>query len=150
MIVVAGYGNLLRRDDGVGWRVAEAVAGRWAGHPRARVLMGQQPLPEWAVELARARVAYLVDAAHGARGTQLRRLGAGSEGSDVALLDGHELDAEGLLRLTNTVYGCAPRAYQVLVPAEDFAFGEQLSPRAAAAVASAAAMLDRRLRRHLG
>ena len=62
-IVVAGYGNPLRGDDGAGWRVACAVRERYAGRPDVEVLAGQQPVPEWAPVLAGAGVAYLVDAA---------------------------------------------------------------------------------------
>ena len=64
-VVVAGYGNPLRGDDGVGWWVADAIARRWRDH--ITVLAGQQPLPEWSLALARADVAYFVDASVGAR-----------------------------------------------------------------------------------
>lgn len=64
-VVIAGYGNPLRGDDGAGWRVAMALA----SNPRSaqwgqmvRVLAGAQPLPEWAPEFSEAGVVYLVDA----------------------------------------------------------------------------------------
>jgi hydrogenase maturation protease len=59
-VVVVGYGNPLRGDDGVGWRVAEAIAQRWADHVTIRV--GQQLLPEWAADLADAQVVFIIDA----------------------------------------------------------------------------------------
>ena len=60
-VVVVGYGNPLRGDDAVGWRVAETVAtdARLAG---AHVMTAHQLLPELAVELAEAGLAVLVDA----------------------------------------------------------------------------------------
>ncbi len=60
-VVVVGYGNPLRGDDAVGWRVAESVAtdARLVG---AHVLTAHQLLPELAVELGEAGLAVLVDA----------------------------------------------------------------------------------------
>ena len=60
-VVVVGYGNPLRGDDAVGWRVAETIATdpRLAG---AHVIAAHQLLPEHAVELAEAGLAVLVDA----------------------------------------------------------------------------------------
>jgi hydrogenase maturation protease len=60
-VVVVCYGNPLRGDDGVGWRVAECVA----TDPRllgAHVMTAHQLLPELAVELGAASLAVLVDA----------------------------------------------------------------------------------------
>lgn len=59
--LVIGYGNTLRRDDGVGRYLAD----RLARDPRAagvRVLAAHQLLPEHALDLHEASVAVLVDA----------------------------------------------------------------------------------------
>jgi hydrogenase maturation protease len=60
-VLVVGYGNPLRGDDAVGWRVAESIASdpRLAG---AHVMTAHQLLPELAVEVAEADLAVLVDA----------------------------------------------------------------------------------------
>ena len=63
-VVIVGYGNPLRGDDGVGWRVAETML----ADPRlvgAHVLTVHQLLPELAVELGEATLAVLVDARMG-------------------------------------------------------------------------------------
>jgi len=141
-IVVAGYGNPLRGDDGVGWRVAEAVAEKWG--ERVCVLMGQQPAPEWAPELAAADLAFLVDATtETASGLRVRRLVPSMGGQ---LLDGHTLGPEQLLGLAGTLYGHIPEGYLLLVPAENLDFGETLSPGAAAAAKCALRFLDGQLR----
>jgi hydrogenase maturation protease len=60
-VVVVGYGNPLRGDDAVGWRVAESLA----ADPRlegAHVMTAHQLLPELASELGEATLAVLVDA----------------------------------------------------------------------------------------
>src|SRR5579859_5783898 len=106
-IVVAGYGNPLRGDDGAGWRVAEAVAQKWG--QRVCVLMGQQPAPEWAPMLAAADVAFLVDATREAvPGLRVRRLEPVVGGQ---LLDGHTFSPEHLLGLAGALYGHVPESY---------------------------------------
>lgn len=141
-VVVAGYGNPLRGDDGVGWRVAEAVAEKWG--EQVCVLMGQQPAPEWAPELAAADVAFLVDATHEAvPGMCVRRLEPVARGQ---LLDGHTFGPEHLLGLAAALYGHVPESYLLLLPTENFDFGEGLSPTTARAAERALRFLDRRLR----
>jgi len=141
-VLVAGYGNVLRGDDGAGWRVAEAVAERWG--ERVRVLMGQQPAPEWVPELAAADVAFLVDATREALpGLCVRRL---EPAVGRRLVDGHSLRPEHLLDLAGTLYGHVPESYLLLLPAESLDFGERLSPTTARAAADALRFLDRQLR----
>ena len=57
MILVIGYGNELRRDDGLGPRVAASLAG-----PGVRALAVRQLTPELAEEVATARLVVFVDA----------------------------------------------------------------------------------------
>ena len=75
-ILVIGYGNELRGDDGIGPRVAEAVAAR--NHPGVRVRIVCQLVPELAAELAEARTVIFVDALMDPDGgaTELAPLGA--------------------------------------------------------------------------
>ena len=59
--LVVGYGNSLRRDDGVGWHAAGLLAAdpRFAG---CDVRQEFQLLPELACDVARASVVVLIDA----------------------------------------------------------------------------------------
>jgi hydrogenase maturation protease len=142
-VVVAGFGNTLRRDDGVGWHVAAALAERTAH--RGTVLLGQQLVPEWAETLAEADVAYFVDASLTAScRPRLRRL---RPVPDPVLLDGHGLRPAQLLWLTARLYGHAPAAYLLLLPTVDLSFGEDLSPEVSRAAEDAVRWLDRRLAR---
>jgi hydrogenase maturation protease len=139
-VVLAGYGNTLRRDDGVGWYVVAALAERWA--TRVNVLLGQQPLPEWAETLARSDVAFIVDASLTAGDRpRLKRLIP----SDATALDGHRLEPPQLLQLAAQLYGRAPVTYLVMLPAFDLGFGEGLSAKAARAADRGQRLLDRRL-----
>jgi hydrogenase maturation protease len=168
-VVVAGYGNPLRGDDGAGWHVASRLEdcrgdpegppgfAAASGGPAVLVLRGQQPVPEWAAALAEADVAYLVDAAPGAArdrtaaGLRLRALtdeaggpmggavDAGSPGG--GLIDGHAVGPAGLLAVCRALYGRAPVTYLLSIPADAFGFGEHLSPRTAAGVREAVRLL---------
>jgi hydrogenase maturation protease len=59
----------------------------------------------------------------------------------------HTLDLSGLLALTATLHGRAPRATVMAMPARDVSLGETLSPRAAAGVDMATAALGALARR---
>jgi hydrogenase maturation protease len=146
-VAVIGFGNPLRRDDGAGWRVVEAIADRWRG--RVTFLMGQQPLPEWAAPLSETDLAFIVDAAIecGER-PRLARL----EPISLLLepsLGGHGFAPGHLLALTELVYGRAPETYLLLLPIHDVDFGETLSPRTKRAAEIAIRYFNRLLRRTL-
>jgi hydrogenase maturation protease len=140
VILVLGYGNPLRRDDGAGWHVAEAIADRWDGQITLR--LGQQLVPEWAADLAEADLTFFVDASARARRVVLRRL---APASDNTLVDGHGFGPDQLLRVVEVVYARRPDAYVVEIPAVDFGMGEGLSATAKAGVIDAIRLLDRRL-----
>src|SRR5262245_41264787 len=60
-VLVIGYGNTLRGEDGIGPAVAEEVAAR--GLPGVRVIVAHQLTPELAADIADARLVVFVDAA---------------------------------------------------------------------------------------
>jgi hydrogenase maturation protease len=134
--VVIGVGNTSRGDDGAGWRVAESVLAR--GQDQPRVLLGQQVVPEWAPILAEAATAYFVDADPSVQRLTLTTVPR-SEGA--VTLGAHAFGPAALLRLARALYGRAPRAYLVRVPATSFDFGEQLSPGTEIAVTRAISLL---------
>ncbi|HYG98513.1 MAG TPA: hydrogenase maturation protease [Terriglobales bacterium] len=80
-VLVIGYGNPLRSDDALGWRVAEALRSRFEhqfSHTQARVGAGsadveviscQQLNPELADPISRADLVLFVDAADPAANT---------------------------------------------------------------------------------
>jgi hydrogenase maturation protease len=124
-VLVIGYGNTLRRDDGVGPRVADAVA--TLALPGVRALACPLLTPELAEAISRARVAIFVDAAVDApREVQLRKLAP----ADTSQIMTHAASPATLLALARDVFGHAPEAWWLTIPGEDLSLGEELSPLA--------------------
>jgi hydrogenase maturation protease len=141
-VLVAGWGHSLRGDDAAGWRVAQDVRKRWG--ERVEILSGAQPLPEWTEALARADVAYFVDASVDSAITRFQASDLAPALRSVTSAS-HALDGASLLRLALDLYGRAPPTSLLLLPAESFDVGERLSPRTAAAIEEAVNWLDRQL-----
>lgn len=124
-LLVIGYGNTLRRDDGVGPRVAEAVG--QMNLPGVHTLICQQLSPEHAEPVSRARTVVFVDAAVDAPdAVRLRRL----EPCDTSQLMAHAADPRTMLALARDVFGRCPEAWWLTIPAVKLGFGEDLSPEA--------------------
>jgi hydrogenase maturation protease len=125
MILVIGYGNELRRDDGLGPRVARAVA-EW-GLPDVRALARHQLTPELTETVAGADAVFFVDAAAddepGVRIRPVRSEGLGS-------VLGHMSSPAELLDLAAVLHDRRPTAWLVTIHAADLRFGEELSPSA--------------------
>ncbi|HBB36354.1 MAG TPA: hydrogenase maturation protease [Cyanobacteria bacterium UBA8803] len=134
-VVVIGYGNSLRSDDGVGQLVATQVQG-WE-LPSLRVLAVHQLTPELAETLESAKYAIFIDAcpvseaetdsAGGSHGVQVCPLQP-MDAENFSM--GHVSDPRSLLALTQVVYGHSPPAWLITIPAINFEFGENLSPLA--------------------
>jgi hydrogenase maturation protease len=124
--LVVGYGNALRGDDGLGWRVA-ALAEEDPRLRGATVLALHQLTPELAVDLSAASVVVLVDAsAADEPGTISIRQVDGAAGASSA--SSHHTEPEGLAALARELWGAAPPVYVVSVGAASFDVGDTLSP----------------------
>jgi hydrogenase maturation protease len=138
-VLVIGYGNDLRRDDGAGPAVARALAR--CRDPRIVAKAVHQLTPELSQELAIAKAVVFVDAAQSKKSVCCRTVA-----EDVARSPrGHTGDPAWLLGLTAAAFGCRPPSWFVGVPAEDFAFGFGLSARAARGVREAVATVQQLL-----
>ena len=120
-VLVIGYGNTLRGDDGIGPAVAAEVAA--LGLPGVRVVVAHQLTPELAADLADVRLAVFVDAAVGGPPVTADRL-------DPAAAPGamtHAADPRGLLALCALAYGRCPEAWLVTAAGADFDLRDGLS-----------------------
>lgn len=61
---------------------------------------------------------------------------------------GHITDPHSLLYLTDLVYGKVPTAWWILIPAVNFAFGDQLSPLTTAGIARAIPQIKQIVQEH--
>jgi len=124
-VLVIGYGNVLRGDDGVGWAAARSLARRL---PRrlASVLMVHQLLPELAEPISRATRAIFIDADERLEPGQVcRKIVQPLDRADRTI--GHHQSPGGLLRLARDLYGHAPEALVFSIGAADFDFAPTLS-----------------------
>lgn len=133
-VLVIGYGNSLRRDDGAGLFLAASLAERWlaAGLP-VRHLALQQLVPELAEEIADPAVAavlFVDAAAHDHPSVALTRVAADPASPSV----GHHLQPAVLLLYAEHLFGRCPPAWLLTVPGRDFAMGEGLSAAVQASI----------------
>jgi hydrogenase maturation protease len=137
-LLVIGYGNPVRRDDGAGPRVAEVVEALQL--PGVRTFVCQQLSPEDADPISRVRRVIFVDAAvdHTA-GVLFRKLTPG----DTTQLMAHSADPRTMLALARDVFGHAPEAWWLTIPALHLGFGTDYSPEAEAGCQQAVAEIKR-------
>jgi hydrogenase maturation protease len=122
-LLVIGYGNTLRGDDGVGSKVADAIAA--LNVPGVEAFSCHQLNPELAEQVSRAGSVVFVDAAMDApREVRWRPLEAGESSQLMA----HAADPRTVLALARDVYGRCPKAWWLTIPIEQTGFSETLSP----------------------
>ena len=144
-LLVLGYGNTLRRDDGVGPRVADVVAE--LNLPGVQTLACPQLTPELAEPISQAQVVIFVDAAVDLpREVRRRKLTPATSSQLLA----HAADPQTMLALARDVFGHAPEAWWLTIPAEDLGFGEDLSASAQAGLQTALEQIQALARQHPG
>src|SRR6266487_2430768 len=105
-VLVIGYGNTLRSDDGVGPKVADAIAS--LNLTDVEAMSCPQLTPELAEPISRAGLVFFVDAAVDApREVQLRKLVPAGSSQIMA----HAADPRTLLALSRDVFGHIPDAW---------------------------------------
>lgn len=130
-VLVVGYGNDLRADDGAGRRVADAVEAR---NLRGVTVRSQSQLtPELALEVAGRDLVVFVDADVEADALTHRAIEPGEGGGVMT----HHGNPASLLALVPTVGEPPRRAIVVSIPASNLGMGFELSPHTAAAVDAA-------------
>jgi hydrogenase maturation protease len=116
---VIGIGNSLRGDDGVGWHLAAELA------DAVPVRCLHQLTAELAEDLAPLERVLFIDAWLAPAGTSPCLQPVTPGGSEAS--ESHRLEPAQLLALAQVLYGAAPRATELLVPAFAFPHGEALS-----------------------
>lgn len=132
-LLIIGYGNPQRRDDGCGYRVAGRLHALLRETSGVRIQSVHQLDPDLTEDLASAREVVFVDATIRdlKRGRMWRRI---APESGLLPLWTHHLRPSFLLGLTFSIWSRCPPAWLVSIKGHDFDFGEQLSPKAAESV----------------
>lgn len=122
-LLVIGYGNELRGDDGVGPKVASAV--NRLNLPGVRSIACHQLTPELADPVSRAAGVVFVDAtAEAGTGIRMQELKPEEPGQPLA----HAADPRTVLALARDVFGSFPAAWWLTIPIETTELGDELSP----------------------
>lgn len=129
-VLVCGYGNPFRTDDGVGHILAPAMAEMIASlGGEADVRLEHQLLPEMAEEFGQYDLLVFADArvpgTGSGNGYDIREISP-----DPALegLNIHSVGPEWVLALAARIWGKVPPSLLVSVEGESFDFGERLTP----------------------
>ena len=160
--LVIGYGNTIRQDDGVGYRVAEFLA----QHPPSldfcdlKAIAVHQLTPDLAAEVAQATEVIFVDmvpvSLPDSPGNEVRAVEGGAFAPDwCAKLQplngqtapsqtrlGHLSDPQAILQLSDRLFGGNPQGYWLLIPGACWDMGEELSPLAQRGFDQALAILQ--------
>ncbi len=155
-VLVLGYGNVSRQDDGIGFHVINAIAWRLGRPPltpgeKGLSDLGQpvdlafvlQLVPELAETLADYDEVFFVDAHTGAYEEPIRweKLAPGYAPSAFT----HHMTPATLLEITKALYGRTPMGHLVSVRGFRFGFGMELSPEAQRLCGMAAGQIVERL-----
>lgn len=124
-VLIIGYGNDLRGDDGIGPQVAQIVAG-WR-LPQVRSLPLHQLTPELASDIAGVSLVIFVDAGSGIKHkTESIKLYPHNS-KEYREIRSHWSDPNALLSLTHALYDSCPEAWNIIVPGVNFELGDRLS-----------------------
>lgn len=122
-ILIVGYGNPLRRDDGVGWRAADILDSHTPALP-ADIRRLHQLTPELSFSVGAADLAIFLDAAHheacGSVTTSTIRPSPSSAWT-------HILRPDHLFALVMKAYGRVPQGVLITGGVKDFSLGECLT-----------------------
>lgn len=137
-ILVVGYGNPDREDDGVAWFILQGLAARLArdvseleyeidpAGPSPHLAFVLQLLPEIAETMAGYDYVCFIDAHTGAFDQVIRfeEVRPDSQPSSFT----HHLNPAACLAMAATLYGHAPRTVFLSIRGYSFGFGQSLSP----------------------
>jgi hydrogenase maturation protease len=123
--LVIGYGNPLRGDDGLGWRIVDRLAKMVAGE-KTKILAVHQLTPELAEPISASDLVIFVDASYqGEPGSW--RCEAIAPNGEVSNALAHYFTPVGLLGYADALFRARPRSLLISVAALSFDCSDQLS-----------------------
>jgi hydrogenase maturation protease len=140
-VLVLGYGNPGRQDDGLGPAVSARIAAQ--GWPFVTAHDNYQLNIEDALDVADHDVVWFVDATKtGPAPFAIERI----EPADSLEFSSHLVRPEAILALASRYYGATPQAFLLGIRGYAFEFVEALTPAATENLHLAVAMLENQLR----
>jgi hydrogenase maturation protease len=140
-VLVLGYGNPGRQDDGLGPAVAAGIDR--LGWPNLTAFDSYQLNIEDAMDVAEHDIVWFVDAAKA--GPSPYVVHEVSPASSIEFTS-HLVRPEAILAISHQFYGRLPRAYMLAIRGFEFEFIEALTPGAMDNLRDALAMLTDRIR----
>lgn len=140
-ILIIGYGNSMRADDGAGPALIEQLDALLAQKrtTAVRLIACPQLMPELAADISEARKVLFVDASVAVKPGRVRITRV--EPDAVRMTMGHHFSPTSLLSMAGSAFGACPAAWVAEVGCESLEMDDRLSDRTAATV--------ERLARHL-
>ena len=144
-VLVIGYGNPLRGDDGVGCVVAEEIAKRICDpQSQVRVVACHQLNPELAEAIADTRAVIFVDASVDLKPGEVQISTVAPDQFSPAGIT-HHMKPSALLATASELFGQAPPAKAVVIGAASFDMGMQLTPQVRGAVTRAMKLIEKEI-----
>ena len=131
-MLILAYGNPLRSDDGLAWRVADALEAKFPSS-QVEILRLHQLTPELAERVSRANAVIFVDAASADAGEyrpgeiRIEEIHAEKAGAFLQSRFSHHLTPGLVVTLASQLYGARARAFSATLTGENFEHGESLS-----------------------
>jgi hydrogenase maturation protease len=123
-VLIIGYGNPLRSDDGLGWYAAVQLF-RSSASRDVEVLPCHQLTPDLAEPISHADTVVFLDSTHEGKPGELRC--AEIEPAEGSASFSHHLSPQLVLAIARDLYGAFPRAWLLTVCGRYFEAGETLS-----------------------
>lgn len=130
-VLIIGFGNSLRSDDGVGWHVAQELL-RVVNSAGVEIISCGQLTPDLAEPISRAGTVMFIDATERGSIAELKWEIVVPEPAPGIF--SHQLSPTALLAVARELYGASPEASLISIPGKSFVFGESLTPAVAASV----------------
>ncbi len=142
-VLIIAYGNPMRCDDGLAWRAADELEGKFPTH-EFEILRTHQLAPELAETVSRSQAVIFVDAASSggtnAQPGEVREAPIGLSAGPPCF--SHHLSPAAVIALASQLYGAHPRAFSVTLTGQSFDHGESLSPVVVAAIPALVARIE--------
>jgi len=147
-ILIIAYGNPLRSDDGVAWRAAETLEGKFSASD-VEILRLHQLAPEVADDLRQRDLVVFLDAAcvqgadqDKAGEIRLHEISAKDPTESPPTQFTHVFSPAKVIEFARQLYGVTPKAIVITVVGQHFGHGESLSPAVANALPELIAVIE--------